>query len=117
MTTSALLYNPNCSKCRAALALLQERGITPQIIAYLEQPPTPAELSELLGQLGFADARQLMRKAETEYAALGLDNPDLSREALLAALAEHPQLIERPIFAHLGRAVIGRPPERVLEIL
>ncbi len=117
MTTSTIYYNPNCSKCRAALALLQERGIEPNVVAYLDQPPTSAELAELLNQLGFADARQLMRRGEAEYAALGLDDPGLSQEALLDALAKHPQLIERPVFVNQGRAVIGRPPEKVLDIL
>lgn len=117
MTRSTLYYNADCSKCRAALALLEERGIAPRLVAYLEQPPTPAELAELLARLGFADARQLMRKGEAEYAGLGLDDPDLSQEALRNALAKHPQLIERPVFVHLGRAVIGRPPQKVLDIL
>lgn len=115
--TSTIYYNPNCSKCRAALALLRERGIEPEIANYLEQPPTPAALAALLKQLGFADARQLMRQGEAEYAALGLGDPGLSQEALLDALAKHPWLIERPVFVSRGRAVIGRPPQKVLEIL
>lgn len=117
MTTSILYFNPNCSKCRATLALLKERGITPQLVTYLEQPPTPAALADLIDRLGFADVRQLMRKGDADYARLGLDDPAVSQEALLAALAQNPQLIERPVFVHLGRAVIGRPPERVLDIL
>lgn len=117
MKTSTIYHNPRCSKCRAALALLHERGVEPRVIEYLEHPPSVAELSVLLGRLGFTDVRQLMRKGEAEYAALGLGNPALSRAALLSALAEHPQLIERPIFVHEARAVIGRPPEKVLEIL
>ncbi|MCF8197908.1 MAG: arsenate reductase (glutaredoxin) [Sulfuritalea sp.] len=117
MTPSTLYYNANCSKCRAALALLQERGVEPTLVAYLEQPPTLAALTVLLKQLGFADARQLMRPGEAEYAALGLDDPGLSQEALLEALAKHPRLIERPVFVNQGRAVIGRPPEKVLDIL
>lgn len=114
---STIYYNPNCSKCRAALAMLQERGIEPHIVPYLEQPPTAAALAALLKQLGFADARQLMRKGEPEYAALGLDDPSLIQQALLDTLTQHPKLIERPIFVHRGRAVIGRPPENVLDIL
>ena len=117
MTTSTLYYNANCSKCRAALALLEERGIAPRLVAYLEQPPTPAELAELLEQLGFADARQLMRKSEAGYVALGLEDPGLSQQALLDALAKHPKLIERPVSGGQGRAVIGRPPEKVPDIL
>ena len=97
--------------------MLNGRGIEPRLIAYLETPPTIGELQELLERLGFADVRQLMRKSEADYATLRLDDPALSQEALLAALSEHPQLIERPVFVHEDRAVIGRPPERVLEIL
>ncbi len=117
MTTATIYYNPNCSKCRAALALIRERGIEPSVVPYLEQPPTPAELAGLLNRLGFADARQLMRKGEAEYAALGLDDPRLTQDALLEALSKHPKLMERPVFANQRRAVIGRPPEKVLEIL
>ena len=117
MHNTKLYHNPRCSKCRAALALLRERSIEPQIIPYLEQPLSLAELSALLQQLGFTDARALMRKGESEYQGLGLDDPTLPQDALLTALAEHPVLIERPVFVHQGRAIIGRPPERVLEIL
>lgn len=117
MTTATIYYNPNCSKCRAALALLRERGIKPSVVTYLEQPLTSAELAGLLNQLGFADARQLMRKGEAEYAALGLDDPRLTQDALLEVLSKHLQLMERPVFANQHHAVIGRPPEKVLEIL
>jgi len=117
MNTSIIYHNPRCSKCRAALALLQERGIAPRLIEYLEAPPSIAELADLVRTLGYSDARQLMRKGEADYRDLGLDAPGLSQEFLLATLAEHPQLLERPIFVHQGRAVIGRPPEKVLEIL
>lgn len=115
--TTTYFHNPRCSKSRAALALLQARGVEPQLIAYLEQPPSIAELATLLRQLGLSDARALMRQGESEYKELGLDNPALPQEALIAALAAHPRLIERPIFIHGERAVIGRPPERVLELL
>jgi arsenate reductase (glutaredoxin) len=117
MSEFTIYHNPRCSKSRAALALLAERGIEPKVVPYLEQTPSIAELSVLLQKLGFADARQLMRHGEAEYKELGLDNPALSQEALIATLAEHPRLIERPIVVRGNRAVIGRPPERVLEIL
>lgn len=110
-------HNARCSKSRDALALLRERGIEPNIVAYLEQPPGVAEITTLLAQLGFTDARQLMRQGEAEYKELDLANPALSQVALIEALAAHPRLIERPIFVHAGKAVIGRPPERVLELL
>jgi arsenate reductase len=117
MPNSILFHNPRCSKSRSALAILQERGIEPKIVAYLEQAPSLAELKTLIAQLGFADARALMRQGEAEYKALALDNPALTQEALIEALVAHPRLIERPIFVYNNRAVIGRPPERVLEII
>ena len=111
-----LYHNPRCSKSRGALELLRERGIEPCVIAYLETPPTAAELRELLGLLG-VPARALLRQGEDEYAALGLADPALSDDALIAAMVAHPRLIERPIFVHAGRAVIGRPPEQVVTLL
>jgi len=115
-TTSRLFHNPRCSKSRGALELLRERGVEPEILPYLEQPPSVAELRELVKRLGLP-ARTLLRTGEPEYAELGLDNQALDDEALLAAMHAHPRLIERPIFVHGGRAVIGRPPERVLDLL
>jgi arsenate reductase len=111
-----LYHNPRCSKSRGALELLRERGIEPQIVAYLDQPPSIAELRELLHLLG-TGARSLLRDGEAEYTELGLADPSLDEDALIAAMAAHPRLIERPVFMHAGRAVIGRPPERVLELL
>lgn len=115
-TASRLFHNPRCSKSRGALELLIERGIAPEILPYLDQPPSVAELRELLRLLGLP-ARALLRTGEAEYAELGLDDPALDDDALLAAMHAHPRLIERPIFVHGGRAVIGRPAERVLELL
>jgi arsenate reductase len=116
MTDSRYFHNPRCSKSRAALELLAERGVQPQVVAYLDQVPGVDELKDLLRRLGLP-ARALLRTGEPEYAELGLDDPSLSEEALLAAMHAHPRLIERPIFVHGDRAVIGRPPERVLELL
>lgn len=114
--TSVYYHNPRCSKSCAALQLLQERGIQPQIIAYLEQIPSVEQLRQLLQQLGVS-VRQIMRQTEADYQRLGLDQADLTEQQLLHALQQYPQLIERPIFVHNGKAVIGRPPERVLELL
>jgi len=114
--TVRILHNPRCSKSRTTLALLQERGIDPEITLYLESPPGKAELRSILGKLGMAP-RELMRKGEEEYSTLGLSNPDLSDEQLIDAMASHPRLIERPIVLANGKAAIGRPPESVLEIL
>lgn len=116
MNDSALLHNPHCSKSRAALALLQERGVAVEILSYLDTPPTQAQLRDLVARLGVG-ARALLRTGEPEYAELGLADPSLDDPALIAAMARYPRLIERPVFVHRGRAVIGRPPERVLELL
>ena len=116
MTDSRYFHNPRCSKSRAALELLAEHGVQPRIVPYLEQAPDVIELKDLLRRLGLP-ARALLRTGEPEYTELGLDDPSLSDETLLAAMHAHPRLIERPIFVHGERAVIGRPPERVLELL
>lgn len=113
---ATLYHNTRCSKSRGALELLQSRGIEPEVVYYLETPPSPAQLRELLRMLGLP-ARELLRKGEDEYRTLGLDDPSLSEDALIEAMAEHPKLIERPVFVNHGRAVIARPPERVLELL
>jgi len=116
MTASVFYHNPRCSKSRQALALLGERGITPVIVPYLDTPPDAQTLRRLLAQLGLP-ARALLRTGEDAYRALGLDDPALDEAALIDAMAAHPRLIERPIFVHGERAVIGRPPERVLDLL
>ena len=115
--TVTIYHNPRCSKSRETLALLQERGLTPNVVAYLEQPPSPEEIRNLLNLLGLDDARSLMRKGEAEYAELGLDNPTLDQDALIAAMVSHPRLIERPIVVNGQQAALGRPPENVLAIL
>ncbi len=116
MNPTKLFHNNRCSKSRGALELLSARGVEPEVVHYLDTPPSPAELRELLRKLGIG-ARGLLRTGEPEYAALGLDDPSLDDDALIAAMSEHPRLIERPVFVNGDRAVIGRPPERVLEIL
>lgn len=116
MSQLTLFHNPRCSKSRGALELLEARGLAPTIVRYLETPPSAAELLALLGKLGIG-ARQLLRTGEDEYKALGLDDPQLSDAQLVEAMAAHPKLIERPILVAGDKAVIGRPPEKVLEIL
>ncbi len=113
---TVIWHNPRCSKSRATLALLEERGIRPKIVLYLETPPGAEEIDRVLGLLG-RDPRQLMRRKEPEYRELGLDDPALSRDRLIAAMAAHPRLIERPVVIRGGRAAVGRPPEAVLDIL
>ena len=112
-----IYHNPRCSKSRATLALLRERGVEPKIIEYLKTPPTKEELEEILAKLGMTEPRQLMRTKEKIYKELGLDDPELGREQLIQAMVEHPILIERPIVIAGDEAAIGRPPEKVLEIL
>ncbi|HSQ06911.1 MAG TPA: arsenate reductase (glutaredoxin) [Chromatiaceae bacterium] len=114
--TVTIYHNPRCSKSRATLELLRERGVEPEVIEYLKDPPSAAVLDDLLRRLGL-EPRDLMRRKEPEYAALGLDDPGLSRAALIEAMVTHPRLIERPIVVKDGRAALGRPPESVLEIL
>jgi arsenate reductase len=116
MQQVTIYHNPRCSKSRATLQLLQDRGLQPQVIEYLETPPTAAQIETLLQRLGL-QARQLMRSNEAEYRELGLDKPDLTREQLIQAMAEHPRLIHRPIVLSGERAALGRPPESVLEIV
>lgn len=111
-----LYHNPRCSKSREALELLQARGIEPTVVRYLDTPPDAAALRQLLRQLGLP-ARELLRRKEEEYLALGLDDPKLDDEALIAAMVAHPKLIERPIAIQGRRAIIGRPPEKILELL
>ena len=109
-------HNPRCSKSRGTLELLQARGIEPAVVDYQQTPPTTADIERALRLLGL-QPRDLMRKGEALYAELKLDNPQLTHQQLVAAMAAHPILIERPIvFAH-GKAAIGRPPEAVLAIL
>ncbi len=110
-----LYHNPRCSKSREALALLESRGFTPEIVLYLETPPDRGELSSLLHKLGIP-ARALLRTKESEYTDLGLKDPDLSDDALIDAMIQHPRLIERPIAIVGERATIGRPPEAVLAL-
>lgn len=114
--TVRILHNPRCSKSRATLALLQDKGMDPEVILYLETPPDTKQLAEITRQLGIPP-RDLLRKGEAEYAQLGLANGELSDQQILQAMHDHPRLIERPIVINQGKAAIGRPPEAVLTIL
>ena len=116
MTDSVLLHNPRCSKSRGALELLRQHDVSPRIVSYLDTPLSADELRALLRQLG-VPARHLLRSGEPEYTQLGLADPRLDEEQLIAALVAHPRLMERPVFVRGDRAVIGRPIERVLELL
>ena len=108
-----IYHNPKCSKSRQTLALLQEQGVEPRIVEYLDTPPTAAELDAILKKLGI-EPKALLRNKEAKEE--GVD-PNLSRQQLIAAMVQHPRVIERPIVVHGKRAALGRPPESVLEIL
>lgn len=110
-----LLHNPRCSKSRAARALLAERGIAVRERLYLDESLSPAELLDLAGRLGEPPSRWL-RRGEAAFREAGLAE-DADAATILAAMARHPVLIERPILVRGARAVVGRPPERILEIL
>jgi len=110
-----IYHNPRCSKSRGALELLEKNGVTPEVIRYLDMPPTREELIELLAKLGMQPS-ELVRKGESvckeNYA-----NREMSESDWLDAMLTHPVLIERPIIISGERAVVGRPPEKVLELL
>ncbi len=115
MSELVLYHNPRCSKSRAALALLQERGVEPRIVRYLETPLDVAELEELQKKLGRSPA-EWVRTREAAYREAGL-SADSSESELLRAMARFPILMERPIAVVEERAAVGRPPEAILEIL
>jgi arsenate reductase len=110
-----IYFNPSCSKCRSAQSILDEHHIDATVIRYLDTPPTVAELERLMRLLAIEDPRAMMRIGEPEYESLGL--AEAAREQLLEAISAHPKLLERPIFVLGDRAVIARPPERLLDLL
>ncbi|HET9273496.1 MAG TPA: arsenate reductase (glutaredoxin) [Methyloceanibacter sp.] len=114
--TVAIYHNPRCSKSRATLELLEAQGVKPKVIEYLKTPPSAAELKAILKKLGLSP-RDLVRKGEAFFAELGLKDRQLSDDRLITLMVANPILIERPIVVSGGKAAIGRPPEKVLEIL
>lgn len=111
-----IYHNPRCSKSRATLALLEERGIDASVIEYLKEPPDEIELRQLLDLLGIP-ARELLRKGEAPYKELGLADESKTEDEIIKAIVENPILMERPIVTTASKARIGRPPESVLDIL
>ncbi|TDQ38445.1 arsenate reductase (glutaredoxin) [Thiopseudomonas denitrificans] len=116
MTQYTYYHNSRCSKSRDGLELLAQHNIEPEVVNYLDTPPTAIEIKTLLDKLGMS-ARELMRTGEEAYKNLGLDNPGLTEEQLVDAMVREPILIQRPVFTNEKRAVIGRPTEKLLEIL
>ena len=115
MSAVTIYHNPRCSKSRNTLALLQEHGIDPKIVLYLDTPPYSSEIKALLKKLGIT-AAELARRSEDEYKASGLGK-DSSEEEIVAAMVRYPKLIERPIVVRGKHAVLGRPPENVLALI
>lgn len=116
MSDVRIYHNPRCSKSRATLELLQDKGIEPEVIKYLATPPSAEELDRILKLLKL-EPRQLMRPTEAEYTELNLADNSLTRAQLIEAMVAHPRLIQRPIVLANGKASLGRPPEAVLDIL
>lgn len=114
--TVTIYHNPRCSKSRATMEFLEEKGIEAKIIKYMDTPPDEATLKELLAMLGMTP-RELMRKHEAVFKDAGLDDPTFTDEELIEAMAQCPSLMERPIVVNNGKAILARPPEAVLDIL
>lgn len=116
MNKVTIYHNPRCSKSRQTLSLLEEQGVTPNVIEYLKTPPSVEKLGEILTLLQLSP-RELMRKKEAPYAELNLADASMSKAELINAMVNNPVLIERPIVLANGKAAIGRPPENVLALL
>jgi len=110
-----IYHNPRCSKSRATLKILQAHGIQPKIIEYLKTPLSRDEITNLITMLNIS-ARNLLRKGESVYKVLDLENKNINDANIISAIADNPILMERPIVVNGGKAKIGRPPEQVLEL-
>lgn len=116
MSDITLYHNPRCSKSRETLKLLQEKNVEPNIRLYLEDAPSGEEIQTLIKQLGIK-ARDLLRTGEAPYKENNLKDSNLSEQQLIEAMVKFPKLIQRPIAIRDDRAIIGRPPEAVLDLL
>ena len=112
-----IYHNPKCSKSRQTLQLLEEKGITPNVVKYLEDTLTLDTLEQLYNQLGLSNVRDMMRTKESLYSELNLADETLTNDQLFKAMLSNPKLIERPIVTANGKAKHGRPPEQLLDIL
>ena len=113
---TTIYHNSRCSNSRGALALIRERGIEPRIVDYIAEPLSAAQLTALVGQTGLP-VRDLLRSKEAIYAELQLGRLELSDAELIAAVAAHPQLLNRPIVVTPRGSALCRPPEMVLALL
>lgn len=116
MSDFSIYHNPRCSKSRQTLALLEEQGIEPEVVLYLEKPPTAKALKAVISKLGI-NPRELLRKGEADYKEQNLADSSLSDTALIKTMCEYPKLIERPIVIKGQKAMLGRPPENVLQLI
>lgn len=116
MPKTTIYHNPNCSTSRKALALLRERGLEPEVVPYLKTPPSAARLKQIAAATG-EPLRALLRTKQPEYTAQHLDDPTLSDDAIAAAMVATPVLLERPIVVTDKGARLGRPVEKILEVL
>jgi arsenate reductase len=111
-----IYHNPRCSKSRQTLQVLKKHNVEPEVIEYLKTPPDKSTIKQILQQLGLSP-RELMRQKEAEYKENQLDDPNLTNDQLIEAMLKHPKLIERPIVITDKGVALGRPPEKVLEVL
>ncbi|MED5388857.1 MAG: arsenate reductase (glutaredoxin) [Pseudomonadota bacterium] len=116
MTDYTIFHNPRCSKSRQTLALLEENGIQPTIVKYLDDIPDAATLKTLINKLGLEKAHDLIRRKEADYKTAGL-SAQSSDDDVIAAMMQYPKLIERPIVVRGNKAVLGRPPENALQLM
>jgi arsenate reductase len=114
--TVTIWHNPKCATSRRVLASIRAKGIEPKIVEYLKDPPTAAEINAALKDMGIGP-RQLLRRRGTPYDDLGLDQPKWTDSALIAAMAKHPTLIERPVVRTPKGTRLCRPPERLKDII
>jgi len=111
-----IYHNPKCSKSREALQILQDNNRQPEIIEYLQEPPNKQELTKIIELLGISP-RHLLRTTELEYKVNGLDDESISDEEIIEVICENPSLLQRPVVVQGSKAIIGRPPTKVLEII
>ena len=116
MSDITIWHNPRCSKSRDSFKLLEEQGVEAKVVKYLEEVPTKEDIKNILTMLGMGSARELIRTKELIYKELNLKD-ETSEEKLIEAMVANPKLIERPIVIKANRAVIGRPIEKVIELI